>query len=352
VSLWDSPPLIVAASRMTGVRCYIDVDPDDLRAALSPLGPLEFLGPAGGRQVCCELWRATDGRVLIGGLERQEWALVAGELGRLAGLYWGASMAWALRTLSNVTGGDPGVWGPAARPGPAAEIEEVRRAADLGAERGAEMMARGAMNMTRWTVIEPYHELLLSVPDVLYEGCEEPVSVALGMATDSQLAFRLDRLSWYGYNKRMAEFSTDTPHEWDVRIDGVPLLRGRFHRTGRTEYDFERSEAASGTIQPLLGGLEDRRPMIADLRRDLCESGDDLHEVEGTLWFGEEIFPLMRSGSHDVRSTDAPPNRISVGFERLETFVTYPRSPFDMSFAPPWWSNTRPAPESGDGSTP
>ena len=67
--------------------------------------------------------------------------------------------------------------------------------------------------------------------------------------------------------------------------------------------------------------------MLSELRRDLCASGEDLHEVEGSVEFAQELFPLMGEGHHRVRSEDAPPSRISVGFRGLDTYVTYPRSP-------------------------
>lgn len=338
MSLWDSPPLVVAASRMSGVRCYLDVDPDRLRDALRPLGPVELLGPP-GRQLCCELWYVTDGRVLVGGLEQDEWAMVAGELARGTAGFWGACGGWARGMLSVPGGGSPG--GEAAPPGdgsgkppptgPGSQwlgaMETAMRYGRAAAEAWGDYAHRQTTDLTRWTVIDPYHELLLSVPDVMYPGCEEPVSVALGMATDSDLAFRLDRLSFYGYDKRMARFSTDRARQWEVTIGGQPVLRAHFAPTGRDERDFNRSEAASGTIQPLLGGIRDRRPMLAELRRDLFASGDGLHEVEGGVEFAQELFPLMEPGIHRVESRNAPPSRISVGFERLQTWVTYPRSP-------------------------
>lgn len=329
MSLWDSPPLVVAASRMTGVRCYLDVDPDRLHDALRPLGPIELLGPP-ERQLCCELWYVTDGRVLVGGLEQDEWAMVAGEVARATAGFWGACSGWARGLLGPPGDGSAGL--PPSGPGSQwlAAVDTARTFGRAAADAWAGYAHRQTMNLTRWTVIDPYHELLLSVPDVMYPGCEEPVSVALGMATDSDLAFRLDRLSFYGYDKRIARFSTDGGGQWEVTIDGQPLLRAHFESTGRDERHFNRSEAASGTIQPLLGGLRDRRPMLAELRRDLLASGDGLHEVEGEVDFAQELFPLMERGRHAVESRNAPPSRISVGFERLETWVTYPRSPEPM----------------------
>ena len=286
MSARSNRPLVVAASRMSGVRAYIDVEPDALAAALRPLGPVGLLGPP-KRQLCCELWRVTHPRVLIGGLEQSDWTSVARSIGEVAGSFWGGKVARS--------------WGS--------------------------FLALRAEAATRWTVIEPYHELLVSVPDVRYPGCAEPVSVALGMATDLPLAVRLDRLAYYGYNKCLADFSTDGRHEWEVSIDGTPFLQASFEPTGRTAEDFDRGAAGSGGLQPLLGGLVEGRPMIAELRRDLVESGDNLHEVEGTLSVHQSRFPLMKPGDHPVTSSDAPDTRISVGFRDAETHVTYPRPP-------------------------
>jgi hypothetical protein len=296
------PLLAVAASKMTGVRCYVDVDPGELARTLAPLGAVELAAPE-GRQVCCELWRVTEGRILAGGLERREWAMVARELGHLAGGFWGASTAWA--------------WG----------ARRARQAALVGSARMGDFMERQALDATRWTVIEPYHELLVSVPDVRYAGSPAPVSVVLGMTTDSPLALKIDSIAYYGYDKRLTEFSTDGLHDWEVRLESRPFLRATFEPTGRLEADIDRTAAASGTIQPLLGGLRSRRPMLAELRRDLRTSGDELHEVEGTIEFGRELFPSLLSGLHQVRSRGAPPRRVSVGFRELETFVTYPWPP-------------------------
>lgn len=186
-------------------------------------------------------------------------------------------------------------------------------------------MANQARDTTAWTVVEPYHELLFTVPDVRLPGAPEPVSVVLGMTTDLPLALKIDRIASYGYDKRMAEFSTDGRHHWEVTVDGVPFLSADFEATGRGEDDIDRAGAASGTVQPLLGGLRERRPMLAELRRDLAASGDQLREVEGTIELKTQLFPLLETGRHSVRSRKAPPNRISMSFRGVETFVTYPR---------------------------
>ena len=307
-------PLVVGAGTMTGVRCYLDVDPDELREALRPLGPIELRGP-GRRQVCCELWRVSDGRVLLGGLEQDEWARAARELGGIVGGFWGASMSWAYGALSGVARGAEG----AAR--------AVRDGARAGAARAGDFLARQAVGLTRWTIIEPYHELLLSVPDAMLPGRAEPISVVLGMVTDLPLAYHLDRLAYYGYDKRIAEFETDARHRWDVSVDGAPFVSARFEPTGREEAEIDRAGAASGTVQPLLGGLRDRRPMFAELRRDLAATGEEIHEVEGTVELSQALFPALRLGAHRVRSRKAPPTRVSVGFRGVEAFVTYPRAP-------------------------
>lgn len=280
----DPSSLVVAGGRMTGVRCYIDVDPDELLRALAPLGAIELLAPA-GRQVCCELWRLTRGHVLVGGLERERWVEMAGELGRSAASFWGPRISRE--------------WGS--------------------------LLERQAAAMTRWMVIEPYHELLFSVPDVRYPGCEEPVSVALGMATDLPLAFHIDHIAWYGYDKRLGTFATDGAHSWDVSVEGELLLSARLEPTGRTGQDFDRAAAASGAAQPLLGGLRENRPMVAELRHDLADCDHQLEEVEGTIELTRGHLPLDLTGRHAVRSRGAPPNRISLGFKDVEAFVTYPR---------------------------
>ena len=308
---WGSPRLRVAASKMTGVRCYLDVEPDALARTLAPLGHVEVRGPP-RRQICCELWHVTEGRVLVGGREREEWASVAREMGHLAGGWWGASMAWT--------------WGALARPtGVADRARLARRWAQEGAARAGDFMAGQARDATHWTVVEPYHELLFTVPDVQLEGAPEPVSVVLGMVTDLPLALKIDRIASYGYDKRMAEFSTDGRHHWEVTVDGAPFLRAAFEPTGRGEAEIDRVSAAAGTIQPLLGGLSDRRLVLAELRRDLGASGDQLREVEGTVEVESWLFPLVEEGCHAVRSREAPPNRISMSFRGVDTFVTYPR---------------------------
>jgi hypothetical protein len=307
VSFWDGPPLVVAASRMTGVRCYLDVDPVTLARVLAGLGRVELVGPR-RHQVCCELWRVTEGRVLVGGLEQHQWAMVARELGHVTGAIWGAWTTWARQASSGLM----------SRGRPTRNPHEAAR-------RMGEFFERQAVEATQWTLIEPYHELLFSVPDVLYEGRREPVSVVLGMTTDLPLALKLDRIAYYGYDKHMTEFSTDGRHRWEVTLDGAPFLSASLKPTGRVEADIDRARVSSGTTQPLLGGLRDRRPMIAELRRDLNASGEDLHEVEGTIELRRAPFPLLSDGRHPVRSADAPPTRISVGFREVEAFVTYPR---------------------------
>ena len=78
---------------VVGVNDY-DVDTDAVARSLAPLGSMD-LGGTTDRRVCCEIWRVTDGRVLIGGLEQHDWVMAAREMGRLAGTFWGASAGWA-----------------------------------------------------------------------------------------------------------------------------------------------------------------------------------------------------------------------------------------------------------------
>jgi hypothetical protein len=314
---------------MTGVRCYLDVDQEELARALAPLGPMELCGPP-RRQVSCELWRVEDGRVLVGGRERHEWALFARELGGMMGGVWGASLSWAYGALS-------GAADPRRRPGPAGAllgmattsvgeaIRSARHGAREGSARAGEFLAQQAVALTRWTVIEPYNEVLLSVPDVRYRGMKHHVSVVLGMLTDQPLAIQIDRMAFYGYDKHMAGFDTDARYRWDVSVGGAPFLSARLEPTGRVEGDFDRARAATGTIQPLLGGLRDRRPMLAELRRDLVATGDQVHEVEGTVELSRELFPGLRPGRHTIRSRTAPADRVSVGFRGVDASVSYPR---------------------------
>lgn len=294
----------VSRASLSGVCAAVPVERAALSKFLLEFGPLRInTAPSSRHWLICELWTVRDGRALVAGLDGGEAAA------RLAGLSAGlAAYMWGT-----------GLGGVAAMFGARNMATALQQGAERGYTQAAELAERQTRSVARWASLGPYHELMLTVPDVCLGSGSLAHAAVLTMVTDDSIALWIDRAFGYGYGKRRGTLSVTEPAEWSVSVQESDSVRTHLLPSGATA-DVEKVNA--WWRQPLLGGLRDGSWSSSHLERRLDRRQTVCSALSGTVELLGAEFPKSLRGPHSV---GAPDDGLAIAFHQVDSRISYPR---------------------------
>jgi hypothetical protein len=279
---------IVSGALIAGFAFEIPTTVAQVNEYLRRFGPLEVAGNGkGAHVVTCEVWRVSDGRPMPGGMDQHDavarWGSFAGGL---TGAMWGAAMG--LLSTGRAEGGAFAAAGEGAR---------------RGFMRGSDVVARYARDASQRAVLGPYHELLIGVPDVCFEGSTTRYTAVLAMVTDDAIAESVDRIFGYGYDKKRGRFSFAAAGTFEVRVQEHPLIHGSLQGDGAELSADHTSRVNARWTQPFLGGLHDGSFRVSRLERRV-DSGERWR-VRGDVTLSPDAIPIPFAGTFSASAAVA-----------------------------------------------
>jgi len=172
--------------------------------------------PAGRHPIVVEIWQVTNGRLELGGLDMHTWSRRAG------------------RALGDVL--------------------SVSRGSTLGRTLGAMGEKVSALGSK---TLGSFNEVLVTVPNVVVGGDRSRlVSWVLGMYTDSPVSMWGDRLTGFGFGKRLGIIKRSARGDCEVRsLDGERLMIAALQPRGARRHGRTRAAAVvrRWMTRPLVG---------------------------------------------------------------------------------------------------
>lgn len=265
---------IVSGATLDGFYLEIPFERDALQRKLEELGPFRLVG--GPPCVACEVWRISKGRFIPAGFDRRSWS---------------ARWADTLDTLNGRWLGERGMF-----------WRQLSRSVDEAFS------------------VEPYHELVIAVPDVRFADEPTLYTLVLGMVTDSRLAMSLDWWGGYGYRKQLGAFEFDMPGEFRVTTDSESLLSGKVRRSPTRAGDLAWLDAR--WRQPLLGCVRPGSFSVSRLNRSIRANG--CHAGSGVVELHDPSGVGLLSGLPAIRAHGTRACRVAL-FSDIATRISAPR---------------------------
>ena len=304
---------IVSGASIDGLAFDLPVSRTELARYLREFGPLRIGGSSSGAPlhvVSCELWTVGDGHLMPGGIDQHDVvARWAGVVGGFTGAMWGG----ALGLLAGARTNDAARLFAAAGDG-----------ARVGFKGAATIAGAYARRVSERTALGPYHELLVSVPDVCLGDSPIRYTAVLDMLTDDVLAQSVDRWFGYGYHKQLCRFALPEEGSFDVRVNEQSVVSGCLRKSddprGR-DHGLRLDELNTRWAQPLLGGLHDGRWRSSRLERRIDAGVAACWGVRGSVEVRGNGVTTPLIGDFLVGENDA----LAVAFVGVPTRISHPR---------------------------
>jgi hypothetical protein len=243
-----------STARLDAAVLPLLVDAKRLASAIGKNGRLRLRRipgiPAGRHPIVVEIWRVTNGRLELGGIDTHTWSARAG------------------RALGDAL--------------------SVSRRSALGRTLGA--MAEKVSALGSKT-LGSFNEILVTVPNVVVGGDQRRIaSWVLGMYTDSPLSMWGDRLTGFGFGKRLGIIKRSALGGCEVRsLDGRRLMIATLQPRGARRHGSTRPGAAvrRWMTRPLVGQLTPLALARSHFRRLFDGPDVRVQAVAGELFVAE-----------------------------------------------------------------
>jgi hypothetical protein len=263
-----------------------------------------------------DLWRVTDGRAELVGIDQHEWAeragaVSAGLTGAGIGAFWGALAAGANgAAAAGRAGARFGPWGSLVGAAFGSVMGAAAGAASGALQGGSRLaalsgqVARRASEQLSHTV-GSYHEVVAGVPNVGRPGGPLRMFV-LGMYSDNLVAIWGDRMLRTGYRKQLASIEAAGATAVAVAVDGARVLDVSIDvDPGATSTDAVPVPFDRFFAQPLLGRLGDGGLVASVVERSFAAPARLLPPGRARVAIGPGFFDGVPPGAYGAGPPEA-----------------------------------------------